>query len=383
MIKRIVLTGGGSGGHIFPLVAVAEELKKVPADLELYYVGPRGPLDSEFLERDISVYPILGSKIRRYASFGNIVDIPKFFISVLQALFRLYRIMPEAVFSKGGTGAFPVVFAAWFYRIPVVIHESDSVPGLQNRLSGKFAKKICIAFTGAANYFDKKKIVFTGNPVRQELLRIANETIPHEKETLGFVDGVPLLFIVSGSQGATRINRFVLDNLEAFLGEFQIYHQVGAANVKESELLAASVLGTLDETMKRRYKAVGFLALHEIEAAYVSADVILSRAGSSALSEIAAFGKPAVLIPLGGSANDHQRYNAYEYAKGGAAVVIEESNLTPHLVLNQIEKLLKEKETYAAMSAAAKAFSKPDAAQAIARELLAAVHLAQKPSGTL
>ncbi len=376
MIKRIVLTGGGSGGHVFPLVAVAEELKKIPADLELHYVGPKSPLNQEFLERDIPVRTILGSKIRRYLSFGTIVDIPKFFISLLQALFYLYRIMPDAVFSKGGTGAFPVVFAAWCYRIPVVIHESDSVPGLQNRLSGTFAKKICISFSGAADYFKKEKLVFTGNPIREALLHMAEAQMPHEKVAIGFKDEAPLLFIVSGSQGAARINRFLFDNFELLLQEFQIYHQVGPSNTEDAEFFAASALQSFDENMKRRYKMAGFLSLREMQAAYAAADIVLSRAGASGIFEIAAFGKPSLLIPLQGSANDHQRLNAYEYAKGGAAVVVEESNLTPHVVVDQAVRILKDKNLYGSMSAAAKAFSKPDAAKMIARELTTLLRLA-------
>lgn len=369
-IKRIVLTGGGSGGHVYPLLAVADELKKVPYELEVYYVAPKSSFQPEFLERDIPVRTILGSKLRRYASIANIFDIPKFFISVIQALVRLYVLMPDLVFSKGGTGAFPVVFAAWFYRIPVVIHESDAAPGLTNRLSAKFSKKICISFESVENFFPKIKIVPTGNPIREELIQASREEITQRKLSLGFKEEMPLLFILGGSQGSVRINRFVLDNLDKLLRDFQVYHQVGSANIGESELLADSMMQQLDSETKHRYKIAGFLSLREMKKAYAAADIVISRSGASDIFEIAAFGKPSLLIPLAESGNDHQRLNAYEYAKGGAAVVIEESNLTLHVVESQIAKILNEKDTYAAMSAAAKAFSKPDAAKAIAGELL-------------
>lgn len=375
-VKRVVLTGGGSGGHVFPLLAVADELKKMPYELEVYYVGPKSSLQSEFLERDIPVRAILGSKLRRYASIGNVFDIPKFFISIVQALIRLYSLMPDLVFSKGGTGAFPVVFAAWFYRIPVVIHESDAAPGLTNRLSAKFSKKICTSFESVANYFSNKKTVFTGNPVREEFIQISKELVTQRKLSLGFKEEMPLLFILGGSQGAVRINRFVLDNLDKLLQKFQIYHQVGSANVEESELLASSMLQQLDSETKHRYKMAGFMSLHEMKFAYAAADLVISRSGASDIFEIAVFGKPSLLIPLAGSGNDHQRMNAYEYAKGGATVVIEESNLTLHVVESQIVKILSDKSTYAAMSAAAKAFSKPDAAKAIVGELMKTLGLA-------
>ncbi len=369
-IKRIVLTGGGSGGHIFPLLAVADELKKVPYELEVYYVGPKNSLQSEFLERDIPVHTILGSKLRRYASIGNILDVPKFFISIIQALVRLYALMPDLVFSKGGTGAFPVVFAAWFYRIPVVIHESDAAPGITNRLSAKFSKRICISFQGVADYFPTKKIVFTGNPIREELIYASREQVTEGKLSLGLKEEMPLLFILGGSQGSVRINRFVLDNLDKLLREFQVYHQVGSANIGESELLADSMIQQLDSETKHRYRMAGFLSLHEMKKAYAAADIVISRSGASDIFEIAAFGKPSILIPLAESGNDHQRLNAYEYAKRGAAVVIEESNLSLHVAESQIMNILGNKNICAAMSAAAKAFSTPDAAKMIVGELL-------------
>ncbi len=365
MTKRIVLTGGGSGGHIYPLLAIADELKKIPQEIEVYYVGPRSSLQSEFLERDIPVRTILGSKIRRYASIGNVFDVPKFFISIIQALARLYTLMPDLVFSKGGTGAFPVVFAAWFYRIPVVIHESDATPGLTNRLSAKFSKKICVSFEGAESFFPKKKTVTTGNPIRGELIQASKIQTSERKLPLGFKEEMPLLFILGGSQGSVRINRFVLDNLDKLLQNFQLYHQVGSANVEESELLADSMIGQLDSETKHRYKMAGFMSVREMETAYGAADLVISRSGASDIFEIAAFGKPSILIPLSESANDHQRIDAYEYAKGGAAVVVEESNLSLHVVESQIGRILNDKDAYAAMSAAAKIFSKPDAAKAI------------------
>ena len=181
---------------------------------------------------------------------------------------------------------------------------------------------------------------------------------------------MPLLFVLGGSQGSVRINRFILDNLDKLLQEFQIYHQVGSANAEESELLANSMIQQLDSETKHRYKMAGFLSVREMKNAYVSADVVISRSGASDIFEIAAFGKPSVLIPLAESGSDHQRLNAYEYAKGGATVVIEESNLTLHVVESQIAKILSDRGAYDAMSAAAKAFSKPDAAKTIVGELV-------------
>ena len=348
---RILLTGGGTGGHIFPLIAVAEEIRKTDfADVELYYIGPKSPLNGEFLNRDIPVYRIAGSKLRRYFSPVNFIDIPKFFWSILQALFRLYFLMPDAVFSKGGPGALAVVLAARFYMIPIIIHESDSVPGLTNKLSAKFAKRIGIGFEAAANYFDKNKTFVSGNPAREEL--VGGGSKPNS-------GGKPLVFVWGGSQGSARINRFVFDNLDALLEKYRIFHQVGEKNVDEAKMFSANA----------GYKFAGFLDLNGMKEAFSEADAVIARAGSGSIFEIAAFGKPSILIPLEEAANNHQKMNAYEYAKAGASIVIEEANLTPNIILSQLENILGDKGKYAVMTAAARKFARPDVAKMISAEI--------------
>lgn len=378
MTKKILLTGGVTGGHIVPLLAVADEFKKVNfADIEIYYIGPKTPLNQEFLNRDIPVYRIALSKLRRYFSFANFVDVPKFIFSIFQALFRLYILMPDVVFSKGGPGAFAVVLAAKFYMIPVIIHESDSVPGLTNRLSAKFAERIGIAFETVAKYFNKNKVFISGNPIRAGLLdEIAS--IDAAKGNLKFKKDQGLIFIYSGSQGAVRINRFVLDNLEALLKRFQIFHQAGEKNLEEVKSASRGILKDLPSEVRECYQVAGFLDLEKLKMVFEAADAVISRAGSSSIFEIAAFGKPSILVPIPAEVvGDHQVLNAYEYAKTGAAIVIEETNLTPNLVLSQIDNILGDKNRAAAMSAAAKRFAKPEAASIIAQEVLKSINLAR------
>lgn len=350
-MKRLLLTGGGTGGHIFPLISVADEIRKADfTDIELCYMGPKSPLNGEFSNRDIPVYRIAESKLRRYFSPANLFDIPKFFWSVLQALFRLYFLMPDAVFSKGGPGAFAVVLAARFYMIPIVIHESDAAPGLTNKLSAKFAKRIGIAFEAAANYFNKNKTFVSGNPIREGLAGGG------KKPGSG---GKPLIFVWGGSQGSARINRFVFDNLETLLQKYRVFHQVGEKNIYEAGMFSANA----------GYKFAGFLDLNEMKEALSEADAVIARAGSGSVFEIAVFGKPSILVPLEESANDHQKINAYEYAKTGASIVIEEANLKPSIILSQLENILADKNKYEAMSAAARKFARPDAAKIITGEI--------------
>ena len=369
--KRILLTGGVTGGHIAPLLAVADEFKKMDfVDMELFYIGPKTPLSQEFLNRDIPVYRIASSKLRRYFSFANFIDVPKFIWSVFQSLFRLYFLMPSVVFSKGGPGAFAVVLAAKFYMIPVIIHESDTIPGMTNRLSAKFAKRIGVAFESAAKYFSSKKVYVCGNPIRAGLL-IQEAVEEAAKSNLKFKKELGLIFIYSGSQGAVRINRFIFDNLEILLGRYQIFHQAGEKNLEEAKTVSQQVLGGLSSEIRERYQAEGFLGFEKLRVVFQAADIVISRAGSSSIFEIAAFGKPSILVPIPTEVvGDHQLMNAYEYAKTGAAVVVEEGNLTPNLVLSQIDNILGDKNKYMAMSTAAKKFSRPDSASIIAQEIL-------------
>lgn len=365
-MKRILLTGGGSGGHVFPLLAVADELKrKNYVDLEIFYLGPKSPLNQEFSDRGIPVYRIASSKLRRYFSFANLIDFLKFPWSLIQALFRLYALMPDVVFSKGGSSAFPVVLAARFYMIPIIIHESDSIPGLQNKLSSKFAKRVGVAFESAVAYFNKNKVFVSGNPMRASLM---GDMTPSSiaKVNLGFKKDAPMIFVWGGSQGAERINRFVFDNLEVLLKNFQIFHQVGEGNLGET----GAMMKSLPADFREKYKLAGFLDASGVKAALSAADVVLARAGSGSIFEIAAFGKPSILIPLEESANGHQKVNAYEFSKAGAAVVIEEANLKPNIVSIQIENILKDKSRYESMAAAAKKFAKPEAAKIISEEIL-------------
>jgi len=371
---RILFTGGGSGGHTYPLLAVAEELKRIAAqekfDLELHYLGPKDGF-AEIL-RPLGFYmdTVYSGKIRRYLSIENIFDIPKFFIGLVESFWKVFWIMPDVIFSKGGTGAFPVVLAGKFYMIPVIVHESDAQPGLNNLLSSRLASRVAVSFERAMPYFNPKKTAWIGTPVRRELLeRPAQDAA---KETLGFNSKMPLTLVLTGSQGSVRINEFILTNLQSLLAETQVMHQTGQANLHEVERLARPVTTGLPSlaAAKTRYKAVGYLDGDGLKLALAAADLVIARAGSNNISEIAAFGRPAILIPLEESANGHQRVNAYEFSKAGAAAVIEESNLFPGIFLAQVKTILEHPDVAQKMSDASQKFFKPGAAEAIAWEIL-------------
>ncbi|MFA6354333.1 MAG: UDP-N-acetylglucosamine--N-acetylmuramyl-(pentapeptide) pyrophosphoryl-undecaprenol N-acetylglucosamine transferase [Candidatus Paceibacterota bacterium] len=372
---KILLTGGGSGGHIYPLSAVALELKKIAAEknftAEIHYLGATGEFyKPALLSAGVEIHSLISAKLRRYFSFANFIDIPKFFISFFQALIKILILMPDVTFSKGGPGALPVVLASWFYQIPVMIHESDAVPGMANLLSKKIAKRIALSFDRAAHYFNSDKVAVIGNPIRADLL---NKKIPSAaaKEELGFDPNEPLILILGGSQGAKRINDFILINLEDLIKEAQILHQTGPANYLEVKNLSRAVLVDIPTKTQitRRYEAVSYFE-QNIATALSAADLIISRGGSNILFEIAAFRKPVIIIPLSDSAGDHQRLNAYEFAKTGGGVVIEENNLFPVIFMNQIREIIENPQKLAKMGELSATFFKPGAAQIIADEII-------------
>jgi UDP-N-acetylglucosamine--N-acetylmuramyl-(pentapeptide) pyrophosphoryl-undecaprenol N-acetylglucosamine transferase len=244
------------------------------------------------------------------------------------------------------------------------------VPGLTNLLSVRYAKIIFTAFKKTAQYFPPEKVILVGNPIRANIL----ENIPDQesaKKAFGFNPAEPVILVIGGSQGALRINNFIADNLGEILDSVQVIHQSGPANYSETEKESDFLLKSLGNFYRTRYQLVGYLQdVKALREAFAAADLVLSRAGSGSIFEIAAFGKPAILIPLEEAAGDHQRMNAYEYAETGAAIVIEEANLKPSIFSLQVQKILAETELKTKMSQAAKNFAKPEAAKIIAEEIL-------------
>lgn len=373
---RVVFTGGGTGGHLYPLLAVLEGIYGLAArhkfEFDVWYLGPESPFNKELEAHSIKVWNVISSKYRRYFSLENFIDLPKFFIGFLQAIFKLYFLMPNVVFSKGGPGALPVILAARFYFIPIIIHESDAIPGITNTISARFARKVGISFETATRYFrekDRSKIALVGNPIRGSLLEDAPSQLL-AKANLLLDPKEKLVLVWGGSQGSTRINEFIFENLAKILPLAQVLHQVGQRNYEEIKLEMNVILKDIDYYMQKRYHFVNYLEFEELKNALAGADLVISRAGSGAIFEIAAMGKPAILIPLPESASDHQKLNAYEYSQTGAAIVIEEANLLSTLFINQLKGLLESPERLQKMSEAAKQFAKPQAAEILAREII-------------
>lgn len=366
---KIVLTGGGTGGHFYPVIAVAESIRSVEHEEklihpELYYLAPE-PYDKKALFNiDINYRHVAAGKVRLYPSIKNFFDVFKTAWGIISAMIALFSIYPDVVFAKGGYASFPTLFAAYLYGIPVVIHESDTTPGRVNSWAGKFAKRIAVSYPEAAEHFPEDSVAYTGQPIREEIL------YPAKKGAYQFLDlapDIPVIFITGGSQGAEIINDTVIEALPNLLEDYQIIHQTGPDNLEAVQQLARV---TVEESgHSHRYRTFGFLNPLALRMAAGAADVIVSRAGST-IFEIATWGVPSIIIPIRYSNNDHQRKNAFAYARTGAAEVIEESNLTDDILITEIREILSNKTKHLEMSEAAESFARTDASQVIAQEIV-------------
>ncbi|MGB9848145.1 MAG: undecaprenyldiphospho-muramoylpentapeptide beta-N-acetylglucosaminyltransferase [Minisyncoccia bacterium] len=368
---KVALAGGGTGGHTYPLIAVFRKLKKICEGhlviLDSFYIGPDTFNEEIFTKEGIKVVKITSGKWRAYFSPLNFIDIFKLIIGIFQAFFKLWKNMPDIIFSKGGYGALPTVIAGYFLGIPIVIHESDAVPGKSNKIAAAFARKVALAFETAKQYFLPEKTVVVGNPVRDSIL---HNNIPQEegKKYFGFLPDKPLVLFLGGSQGSQRINDLVLDSIEMLLkNDVQILHQTGSKNYKEIFLESKLILEFLPEPYTKFYQVRDFLNEKDYLHALAAADLIVSRAGSGAIFEIAAAKKPSILIPLPEAAHNHQHLNAIEYARFNAAIILEEKNATPNLLVKKILDILNDSNQKALMINGAKLFIKKDAAEEISK----------------
>lgn len=367
---KIVFTGGGTGGHFYPIIAVAQKLNQLLirekiANVEMYYLSTEPYNEQLLIDNKIIFKPVTAGKRRTYFSVQNFFDIFKTGWGVVKSIFQMFAIYPDVVFSKGGFASFPTLFAARLFRIPVIIHESDSAPGRVNAWAGKFAQKIALSYADAAQFFPSGRTALTGNPIREDVLRSSGKDAFKE---LGLDPNIPVLLVLGGSQGAQIINSQMETLAVKLVEKYQVVHQVGEANVAEVETTVKGLLGRNPNAS--RYHIYGYMDSETMKLASEAATAVVSRAGS-AIFEIAAWELPTILIPITESNADHQRKNAFAYARAGGAVVIEEANLGPNILFSEIENLMEDKNKRATMKASAKAFARTDAAEKIAEQIVA------------
>lgn len=369
---RILFTGGGTGGHFYPIISVAEELKKLSKEKrllepELFYMSPTPYNPGLLYETGIEYKKNSAGRLRRSAgikSVLNFFDLFKTGWGVAVSILQIYKLYPDVIFGKGGYASFPALCAGWILGIPVIVHESDTIPGRVNLWAGKRATRIAVSYAEAAKYFPAGKVAHTGQPVRSD---IATPISEGAREFLNLEEGVPVVLILGGSQGSVKINNAVLESLDKLVEKYAIIHQTGTNNFEEVKATADAVLAGSPHA--GRYKPFAYLDSLVVRMAAGAASVVVSRAGST-IFEIAAWGLPSIIVPIGEKISRDQRSNAFAYARAGACDVVEEQNLTPNILSSEISRLVTDQAIREKMIAGAKGFYKPDAAKKVAEEIL-------------
>ena len=330
-MKKIVLTGGGTAGHVTPNIALLPKLKE--AGYEIYYIGSYEGIERKLIESyEIPYYGISSGKLRRYFDWKNFSDPFKVLKGYGQAISILKKLKPDVVFSKGGFVSVPVVMAAKHCKIPAIIHESDMTPGLANKLAIPSATKVCCNFPETLQYLPEGKAVLTGSPIRSELLK--GDKV-HALNFIGnFTAEKPTLMVIGGSIGSVVINDTVRKALPELLKEYQVVHLCGKGN------LAPELDGTQGYVQYEYIK-------EELNDLFALADIVISRAGANAICELLALHKPNILIPLSAAASrGDQILNARSFEKQGFSYVLEEEKLTEETLLEAIRQGEEKKNSY-------------------------------------
>lgn len=327
--KRILLVGGGTGGHVTPLIAVIEELlaSGVPSSSIFLVTDPDSARIDYIQGHQIEVHTIISDKFNRFFALSNLIAPFRIVAGFFQSLILLRRLKPDVILAKGAYLSAPLVYAATKLKIPIYLHESDSVMGASNRRLAKYAQKIFVTFP--LGYYEdnlKEKLVESGLPIRK---RFFNE------EPISSQNQFKKILVWGGSQGADRLNRLIIERLSDYLKNFEIYHIAGEKNFEFCQSIKKNFTAELQE----RYHLYGFLG-REIEKVIAGSDIVVSRAGATSLFELAAMGKAVICVPYPYAAANHQYQNAQFFEKKGAALVLEEKDLNGEMLKNEIFSLL-------------------------------------------
>lgn len=329
-MKRIILTGGGTAGHVTPNIALIPFLKELGYDIQ--YIGSHNGIEKELIEPfGIPYHAISTGKLRRYLSVQNLTDPFRVLKGISEARKLIRDLKPDVIFSKGGFVSVPVVLAGKKNKVPVIIHESDMTPGLANKISIPSATKVCCNFPETLEHLPADKAVLTGSPIRQEILTGDKEAA---LKLCGFTADKPVILVIGGSLGAVAVNKAVREALPQLLESFQIVHLCGKGKVDES------FEGTTG------YKQFEYLK-DELRDVFAMTDIVISRAGANAICELLALHKPNILIPLSANASrGDQILNARSFERQGFSIVLEEEEVTKETLLNAVQNLYANHESY-------------------------------------
>ncbi len=360
---KIIYTGGGTGGHFYPLMAVSEQVRKLVYKNKLvfpteYYFSSKNIYPEMLSSKNIKHSWVPSGKNRLYFSFLNFTDMFKIGFGVIVAFFKLLIIYPDVIFSKGGYDSIPTCFAAFILRIPIVMHDSDSIPGRASLLVSRFAYRIAVSYEESIKYFkDSSNIAFTGQPILEKY------TAPKDFNREYNENPRKNILVIGGSTGSSKINDVVLAILPQILGRYNLIHQVGDDNLQDIRSRTSVILKDYNAEAYAVYGSLDFTKI------YPSVDIVVTRAGSS-LFEVANWQLPSIVVPISQQVSRDQTSNANVFYRKGMSHVINENNLSPNLLLNIITEVLNNKEEYKKMVNACKSISNINGAEIIANEII-------------
>ncbi len=359
MPKKIIISGGGTGGHIFPAVAIANELKAIDSSIEILFVGAEGKMEMEKVPKagyQIVGLPIAG--IKRELSFDNFSFPFKLIKSLLKANNIVRDFKPDAAVGVGGYASGPTLMMAALRSVPILIQEQNSYAGITNKILSRWAKKICVAYPNMNRFFDTSKITFTGNPVRKDILDISGKK-QKAMAHFGLDTTKKTILIIGGSQGARSINLAIENDLSKLQNTaIQVVWQTGIGFFEQAK-----------NAIKAMQNIKVFDFIYDMDLAYAAADVVVSRAGALSVSEICLVAKPSILVPFPAASEDHQTMNAMSLVNENAAILVKDSKAKEQLI-NEALLLIQDEKRCEALANNVKNIAKPNAGKEIAMAVL-------------
>lgn len=365
---RLIIAGGGTGGHCLPAVAVVEELRRRDHPVELLWIGGHTGVEREIAESNgIPFTAIQTGKLRRYLSLQTVTDMLRIPVGIMQAYQHIRSFRPQVIFGTGGAVSFPTVFAG-SRMAPILTHEQTAQIGVSNKMAARFADVFAVAFEETASLARQRhnRVVVTGNPVRSSILNGSKEA---GLRRYGFSADLPVLYVTGGARGASPLNTRIEALLPDLLEYVQILHQAGPASANGDVARLRSLRETWPTHLRRRYHVEEFIR-EEIADVYAMTSLVFARSGAGTVTECGRVGLPSVMIPLPGTWGDEQRKNAALLENVGAAVVIDQSEASPEKLRSVILELVASPERLENMSASAKTIGDPEAASKLLDELL-------------
>ncbi|MGI6485028.1 MAG: undecaprenyldiphospho-muramoylpentapeptide beta-N-acetylglucosaminyltransferase [Thermoanaerobacterales bacterium] len=364
-IKKVILAGGGTGGHIYPAIAIATGLKEANSETKIIFVGTDRGLETELVPKagyELKTIRVRGFK--RELSLDTLLSVKDMILGAIDSIRLLKKEKPDLVIGTGGYVAGPVIFLAALFKIPTIIHEQNVKPGVTNKLLSNFVDKVLISFSQSMQYFPKYKTIITGNPVRKEL----SKGIKHVAlAKFGLNPRLPVVLCFGGSQGASRLNKAIIEIMDEIIKKrhFQLIHITGIKHYSEIK----RKLENKGIDIARHGHIIVEPYIYDMQDAYAAADLVIARAGAISISEICVCGKPAILVPLPTAANRHQDYNAMLLQRAGAGIIINDNELNGKILLETIKSIIFDENYLSKMGKSSKRLGNPDALDKIMLEI--------------